>query len=105
MTPPSDPMEAAGTPRWVWFVAGGAAADLIGAIAAYVVHAPLWFIFSILPTSMLMFDPSPADFAKQVFQFFFLFGGTFVLYGTAAWLVGSGVQGLLWWKHSRSRQS
>jgi hypothetical protein len=97
-------VEPARTSPWLWFVAAGTAAVLIGVIAAYVIHAPLWFIYSILPTSMLLFDPSPADFATEVFQFFILFGGTFVIYGTAGWFVGNAIQGLRSWRHSRSRQ-
>jgi len=104
MAPTIGSVEPARTPLWLWFVAAGTAAVLIAVIAAYVVHAPLWFIYSILPTSMLMFDPSPADLATQVFQFFFLFGGTFVLYGAAGWFVGNAIQGWLWWRHSRSRR-
>jgi hypothetical protein len=104
MAPTLGSAEPARTFPWLWFVAAGTAAVLIAVIAAYVVHAPLWFIYSILPTSMLLFDPSPADFAKEVFQFFFLFGGTFVLYGTAGWFVGSAIQGWRWWRHRRSPQ-
>jgi hypothetical protein len=102
MAPTVGSTEPARTSPWLWFVAAGTAAVLIGVIAAYVVHAPLWFIYSILPTSMLLFDPSPADFAKEVFQFFVLFGGTFVLYGTAGLLVGNAIQGWRWWRHRRS---
>ena len=105
MAPTLGSVEPARTPRWFWFIAAGTAAVLIAVIAAYVVHAPLWFIYWILPASKLMFDPSPADLTKQVLQFFFLFGGTFVLYGAAGWIVGNAVQGLVWWRHSRARRS
>jgi hypothetical protein len=92
MTPNLGSVEEGRTPRWLWFVATGTAAVLIGVIAVYVFHAPLWFTFLILPTSMLLFDPSPADLAKQIFQFSLSFGGTFVFYGIAGWFVGNAIQ-------------
>jgi hypothetical protein len=88
-------VESARRPRWVWFFAAGTAAVLIAIIAAYVVHAPLWFVYLIMPASMLMFDPSPADLTTQVFRFLVLFGGAFLLYGVAGWFVGNAIQGWL----------
>lgn len=103
MDPTHSSMETARTSSWLWFIAAGSAAVLIGFIAVYVVDAPLWFIFSILPTSMLLFDPSPAGLGTRVFRSFFMFGGTFVLYGTAGWWLGNAIQCWRSWRHSCSR--
>ncbi|UWZ84726.1 hypothetical protein [Occallatibacter riparius] len=105
MAPASD--VSAEPPRlspWYWFIAVGTAELLIALIAVYVIHAPLAVIFVLLPTSMLLFDPSPADFTKQLFQALIMFGGTFLLYGTAGWFVGSGIQDWRSWRQARSHR-
>jgi hypothetical protein len=97
-------VESAGISPWRWFIAVGAGELLLALIAVYVIHAPLAVTFVLLPTSMLLFDPSPADFTKQLFQALIMFGGTFLLYGTAGWILGSAIQGWRLWRRARSRQ-
>ena len=79
-------------PPWLWFVAAGTVALGAGLLAVYAVHAPLWLIFVLLPTSMLMFDPSPVTLIGELVRWLVVFGGSFLLYGTVGWLIGSAVQ-------------
>jgi hypothetical protein len=91
-------------PLWLWFIASGTGAVLLGLIALYVVHAPLWVIYVLLPPAMATFSPAPLNPTQQILQALFVFGGAFLLYGMAGWYVGNAIQDLLSWKHSRSRQ-
>ncbi len=105
MDPPfnvsTEPMRMA--PR-LWFVVSGAAAVSLGAISAYVVHAPLWLTFILLPISISSFDPSPLDLTREILKSLFVFGGSFLLWGAAGWLVGNAIQDLRHWRHNRSQQ-
>lgn len=96
--------EPIGLPPWLWLIASGTAAVLLGAISAYVVHAPLWVIFVLLPASITSFDPSPLDLTQEIPRSLFVFGGSFLLWGTAGWLAGSAIRDLRDWRHNRSNR-
>ncbi len=91
-------------PPRLWFIASGTAAVLLGAISAYVIHAPLWVTFVLLPTSITSFDPSPLDLTQEILKSLFVFGGSFLLWRTAGWLVGNAIQDLRYWRHNRLRR-
>jgi hypothetical protein len=91
------------SPR-LWFIASGAAAVLIGVISTYVVHAPLWVTYVLLPTSISSFDPSPLDLTQRILMSLFVFGGSFLIWGTVGWFAGNAIQDLSEWRHNRSRQ-
>ena len=91
-------------PPRLWFIASGTAAVLLGAISVYVVQAPLWVTFVLLPTSITSFDPSPLDLTQEILKSLFVFGGSFLLCGTAGWFVGNAIQDMRCWRHNRSRQ-
>jgi len=90
------------SPR-LWFIALGTAAVVLGAISVYVVHTPLWVTIVLLPTSITSFDPSQLDRTQEILKSLFVFGGSFLLWGTAGWFVGSAIQDLRYWRHNRSR--
>ena len=90
--------------HWLWFIASGTAAALLGVIAIYVVHAPLWVIFVLLPTAVTSFDPSSLSLTQEILKSLFVYGGAFLLYGTAGWQVGNAVQYFVAWRRRRSRQ-
>ncbi|MGB6729465.1 MAG: hypothetical protein WBE74_26455 [Terracidiphilus sp.] len=90
-------------PRF-WFIASGTAAALLGAISVNMVHAPLWVTFVLLPTSITSFDPSSLDVTQEILKSLFVFGGSFLLWGTAGLLVGNAIQELRHWRHNRSRR-
>ena len=96
--------EPARIPLRHWFISSGTAAVLLGAISVFMVHAPLWVIFVLLPTSITSFDPSPLDLTQKILKYLFVFGGSFLLWGTAGWFVGNSIQDLRDWRHNRSRR-
>jgi hypothetical protein len=96
--------EHARMPPRLWFIASGAAAVLLGVVSTYVVHGPLWVTYVLLPTSITSFDPSPLDLTQRILTSLFLFGGSFLIWGTAGWFVGNTIQDLSDWRHNRSRQ-
>jgi hypothetical protein len=78
---------------WLWFLGTGIGEMIVALIAAYGIHAPLPVLFVLLPTLMLLgVDPSPSSPMKELIQGLILFGGTFLLYGTVGWLIGSAIQ-------------
>ena len=91
-------------PPRLWFIASGAAAVLLGVISTYVVHAPPWVTCVLLPTSITSFDPSPLDLTQRILTSLFLFGGSFLIWGTVGWFAGNAIQDLSEWEHNRSRQ-
>jgi hypothetical protein len=91
-------------PPRLWFIASGTAAVLLGTIAAYVAHAPPWITFVLLPASITSFDPSPLDLTQEILKLLFVFGGSFLAWGTVGWLAANAIQDLRYWRHNRSRR-
>lgn len=89
---------------WLWFVVAGAGAAVLG-LAALLMRAPLWVLFTLLPAFGLLFDPSPADLTTRIFQYSILFGASFLLYGLAGWFVAHAIQDLDAWRGDPSDRS
>jgi hypothetical protein len=86
--------EPARRPLRIWFIASGLGAVLFGIISVFLVHAPIWVTFVLLPTSATSFDPSPLNLTQEILKGLFVFGGSFLIYGTAGWLLGNAIQDL-----------
>lgn len=91
-------------PPWARFILSGSVAPMLGAIAVYLVHAPLWVIFVLLPPAICSFDPSPLTLTQEILKTSLVFGGSFLLYGTAGWLARDAIADLRSWKRERSER-
>jgi hypothetical protein len=84
-----------------WFLIAGFVELAVALIAAYLVHAPLPILFVLLPTLNLWGDvPETPQGFDAVVAGLFLFGGTFLVYGTAGVVAGLIVQA---WGSQRPR--
>lgn len=76
-------------PLLTWFLGFGFFDLLVGAIAAYALHAPVKMLLVLLPTLTLWGDnPDTPHGLATMMAGLLVFGGSFLLYGLAGIIVG-----------------